>query len=165
MIDHQKAAGTLRVPWRQANGTRRVPAALRLALVCSLALLPAGCSSKKVEKHPISGRLTQGGKPLKVDPMVGMIQIVFYPAPDGVRVPNPDRAGIESAARVRVDAEGNFEVPGGLPAGKYIIVVRKLDSGPTGPDALKDRFSYGNSKIIEEVSEERTLDIDLDRYQ
>ncbi len=64
-----------------------------------------------------------------------------------------------------VQPSGEFTVHDGLPAGKYILAVRQYDSGPQGTDSLKDKFRFKNSKIVEEIYEDRVLDIDLDKYK
>ena len=127
-------------------------------------LFVAGCSGKKHKTVKVSGRLTKGGAALKVPAMVGMVQLVFYPEPEGARPNDPVQAQL-AAYYARADEDGNFTVPDGLPPGKYIIVVRHLESGPQGKDSLQDRFSFKNTKIVEEINEDRVLDIELDKYK
>ncbi len=135
-------------------------------MVFVLALLLPGCSGKETKpaRFKVTGRLTSGGKPLQTKPMAGMIQVVFYPAPEGTRPADPIKANIQGVYG-KVESDGEFVVHDGLPAGKYIVAVRQLDAGPQGPDTLKDKFNFRNSKIVEEISENRVLDIDLDKYK
>jgi hypothetical protein len=140
---------------------------VRLLAVGFLILpLISGCSGKpaKPPRYKVSGRLTSGGQALRTKPMVGMIQVIFYPMPEGPRPADPIRARVEGVYG-RVNEEGEYTVHDGLPAGKYIVAVRQLNEGPQGADALKDKFSFKNSKIIEEISEDRDLDIELDKYR
>jgi hypothetical protein len=142
--------------------------------VLALALLLPGCSGKetKTPRYKVSGQLTSGGKALVMSPgkapvaqpSVGMIQVIFYPMPGGPRPDDPVKAGIQPIYG-KVEEDGQYTVHAGLPAGKYIVAVRQLDSGPQGPDALNDKFSFKNSKIIEEVSEDRVIDIELNKYK
>ena len=128
------------------------------------ALFLSGCSAGKSKPVKVSGRLTKGGAPLTIPAMVGMVQVVFYLAPEGARPDDPITAQIEPKY-ARADENGYFRVPDGLLHGKYIVVVRHLESGPQGPDSLKDRFSFKNTRIVEEITGDTELEIELDKYK
>jgi hypothetical protein len=136
-------------------------------------LLLAGCSGKKPIKYKVSGKLTSGGKALKAKtagaaPAAGAagtgIQLIFYPLPDGPRPADPIKAGL-TGSYAAVEEDGEYQISEKLAAGKYVIAVHIRPNGPLGPDELQDRFSFKNSKIVEEINEDRTIDIDLDRYR
>ena len=58
------------------------------------------------------------------------------------------------------DEEGNFDLPGGMPAGKYRVVVRQWEPYPQ-IDKLKGRFAEENSPLVVEVDGKTPLQIDL----
>ena len=139
-------------------------------LVC---LLVGGCSGSKEKKYKVTGKLTSGGKALKANtsgapPAAGAagtgIQLIFYPLPDGNRPVDPIKAGVVGVYAT-VAEDGEYQVPDKLAPGRYVIAVHIRPHGPLGPDELKERFSFKNSKIVEEISEDRTLDIELERYK
>jgi hypothetical protein len=138
-----------------------------------LCLLLAGCSGNKSIKYKVSGKLTSGGKALRATttggpPAAGSagtgIQLIFYPLPDGQRPADPIKAGLVGVYAA-VNKDGEYQVPEKLAPGKYVIAVHIRPQGPLGADELKERFSFRNSKIVEEINEDRTLDIELDKYK
>ena len=66
---------------------------------------------------------------------------------------------------VLVRESERFEVPDRLPPGKYLIAVHVRPYGPLGADELEDRFSFQSSKITEDITADRGLGIELDRYR
>lgn len=95
----------------------------------------------------VRGEVTNNGEPLKVKPMVGRVQVTFFPLNEAGE-PAGDRA--EAA----VLPNGEFTVHGsngkGIPPGKYKIAVRQWDEFPT-KDVLQGKCDEKNSKIIREV--------------
>jgi len=148
---------------------------LSLLLCLSLAGGLTGCSAGKVKKYKVSGTLKQGGGPVKgSDPAGGPpaagaaasgVMLSFYPAPEGARPANPAAAGLQNTYAI-LQPGGEFEVPDGLPAGKYIVVVHSFAQGPQFPDSdrLKNRFSFQKSPIEVDIDGDKVLDIDLDKY-
>jgi hypothetical protein len=128
-----------------------------LLLILSLSL--ASCRSSPT-LFKVTGRLTKGGRPLKVQPNVGRLEVLFYPVTD-----NPEE--LVDPYEVGIDLEtGTFEVPGkdrkGIPAGKYRVCVVWMDDGMN--DKLKGQFSLEKpSPIIREVTGDVNLEIDLDK--
>jgi hypothetical protein len=129
-----------------------------LVLAASL-LLGTGCGGQPVlEPAGVeqTGRLTKGGKPLEVAPVVGMVELSFYLA-DGS---SPDPQGAE------VRPDGTFVLKGttgrGVQPGKYKVVVVWNKDGMG--DALNGAFSLEKTTIVREVKEPPVeIVIELDR--
>jgi hypothetical protein len=139
--------------------SRRFPAfAALLAAACLGAL---GCSGPAGEPTiPVQGTLTKGGEPLPLDPVLAeakaaRVELHF------VRIDGGESAPVSATAFA--DPQGHFEVPNGLPAGKYRIGVKYFDGSPSG-DKLQGRFDAQKSPIEREIQGEKaTLNIDLDK--
>lgn len=84
---------------------------------------------------------------------VGMVQLEFVPA-EG----NP---ATETYGAV-VDAEGKFDMPGGMPPGKYKVAVRQWDPYPQ-TDKLGGKFSATATPIVRDVTGDQPIEIDLDK--
>jgi hypothetical protein len=141
---------------------------------CTIALflLAVGCSRTQGEGKKVlpKGRVTNGGKVIPVKPMVGRLQIRFYPYREG-----SDEKLVDPQEAV-VDAEtGTFEVKGpegkGIPAGKYRICVMYFDSFPPPPnkldesDIFKGKFAPGKSPIIRDIDGSSEIIIDVSKPQ
>jgi len=142
-------------------------------LVCSVlgaALLvsSSGCSGKG-KSFKVTGRLTRGNNPLPVPtggpPAAGAfakgIQMGFVPFTEDGSRPG-DTAKIVFA---KVEDDGQYEVPGGLPAGKYLVTVKHTPRGPATEDTLNDAFNLSRSQITVEVAGDTRQDIELDKYK
>jgi hypothetical protein len=133
-------------------------AALSLGLLLSLTLL-AGCPSG-AKKFKVTGKMTKGGQPLAVRPVIGRVRIQFDP----VDSTHKDQIGKVDAV---VKEDGTFSVFGsdnkGLPAGKYKIYVYQYEEFPKN-DLLKGAFGEGNSPLVREVTGNNDhFEIDLDK--
>src|SRR5262249_46616228 len=119
-----------------------------------LLVATSGCSGK-ARTYKVTGRLTKGNNPLPLPtggpPAAGAfakgIQLGFIPFnEDGTR---PTEASKITFAKVEDD--GNYEVPGGLTAGKYLVMVKHTPRGPATEDTLNEQFSVIKSRITVEV--------------
>lgn len=126
-----------------------------------------GCESPAVRqdkagRFSVSGKLTDGGSPLQVegrDIGLGMVKIQFLELDESGSLIDED-----SDLETTVDAEGKFNVPaGGLLPGNYRVAVYQFDPYP-GNDVLKGKFDLHNSPIVQEFTDDTTLDIDLSKY-
>ena len=165
------------------------PALLLCAGVCCLA---AGCGGKS-KVYKVTGTLSKGGDPLMASPAgktvppgteeetLG-IELLFYPFDKGARPPVPDQSEADATPidsyTATVQPNGDFTVLGpngkGIPAGKYLVVVRQRDlkpgeslftPGAADKDKLKGAFNEANSPIVVEVpSDTDDLKIDLNEY-
>jgi hypothetical protein len=172
---------------------RRLPRPWRALLLCAgVCCLAAGCGGKgKVYK--VMGTLTKGGGPLQTSPAgttvppgteetaLG-IEMYFYPYDKGQRPQLPDQLDVKATPidpySATVQPNGDFTVLGpdgkGIPAGRYLVVVRQQDlkpgESPFGPgaadkDKLRGAFNEANSPIVVEVqSDTDDLKIDLAEY-
>lgn len=137
--------------------TFQKPMFLLVGLLAGLAFM-AGCSrgtDSKEQMFAVSGKITDNGKPLHLDPKLAAakaarVELRFFRL-DG------QQANVSQTAFAEPD--GSFEVPGGLPAGKYRISVKHFDGG--SEDELKDKFGEKNSPIEREISGETEIEIDL----
>lgn len=137
-------------------------------VVAALLVGASGCGGKS-KKYKLSGTLTKSGKPLEQPgasgpPAAGAfasgIQLEFIPfAEDGTR---PTEALKNVFAKV--NADGSYEVAGGLPTGKYLVTVKHTPRGPTTDDELKGRFSLARTPITYDHAQDGTFDIDLDKF-
>jgi hypothetical protein len=128
--------------------------------ICLVTLLAVvGCGDGGVKAPPnatiIKGKLTKGGQPLAVKPMVGLIELVFVPVDAG-----GDSKQVVDKQTATVSPDGTFELRGlsgrGISPGKYKIVVRQWDEFPTN-DLLKGAFDETNTKIVREVGKDAVL--------
>ena len=129
--------------------------ALILVVLTLLSCLGCGGETgpKLVKAH---GTVTKGGEVLQVagrDIGVGMVQLEFIPA-EG----NP---ATETYGAV-VDAEGKFDMPGGMPPGKYKVAVRQWDPYPQ-TDKLGGKFAATATPIVRDVTGDQPIEIDLDK--
>jgi len=152
-------------------------------VVCGLL---AGCGGKN-KTYPVKGTLTKGGKPLPTVATTG-------PAPPGTE--ESSAPGIEMRFYTYegttrpteltpffdapVKADGSFEVPGakgnGIPAGKYLVVVRHKSvkpgvseftpDSPDSNDKLGGAFSEQRSPIVVEINgSKEDLKIELNDHK
>lgn len=149
--------------------------------VGALAVSVVGCGGGEV-RRTVRGRIHMGGEPLKADPISGRIEVAFLPFQNGKRpsamgldpgagnAPVPPQGGGEDLPTIEpfyadIDENGQFEIPEGMPDGKYLVTVRVPVLSPDNPqevDKLGNRFDVNNSNIIIDVSSNLTnLDIDL----
>jgi hypothetical protein len=129
--------------------------------VLMLALIFSGCGAPPTDTVPVSGRLTNNGQPLAVKGRelgLGYIELHFYRIhEDGTVDKDPADAAVEESGEFSVRGRDG----GGLPPGKYKITVRQLDPAPDN-DKLGGRFSFENTPLVREVTDEPIL-IDLAR--
>lgn len=139
--------------------SRRFPAlAALLAAACLGAL---GCAGSAGEPTvPVEGTLTKGGEPLPLDPTLAQakaarVELHFTRIDKG--------EGKPFSATAFADPQGHFEVPNGLPPGKYRVGVKYFDGSGAG-DKLQGKFDARKSPIEREVQGEKAvLNIDLDK--
>lgn len=132
-------------------------ALLFAGLLAGLAIV-AGCRGAGGSEEPafaVRGKVTKDDKPLPLDPKLAAakaarVELRFFRL-DG------KEANLSQTAFAEPD--GAFEVPGGLPAGKYRISVKHFDGG--SDDELKGKFGEKNSPIEREISGETEIEIDL----
>ena len=133
---------------------------LRFLLPLSLLLLFVTGCPRGPKGHPVSGRVTKGGKPLEFKPPVGMARVVFIPLDEKVK-------NTLGPVQAKVETDGSFKVYGkdgkGLPVGKYKVCVYHNPNGPT-QDELKGKFDETNTPFTREVKEsDNTFEFDLDK--
>ena len=136
----------------------RVLGAIGFLLPICVCLAGCGKTYQVPGTAKVTGRVTNGGAPLKVEGReigLGMVTIGFCP------LANDNAARAESASAM-LDAEGNFEVIEGVKPGNYLITVRQWDPYPQ-VDRLGRKFDERNSKIIREITEDVELIIDVSK--
>lgn len=111
----------------------------------------AGCSSgpKMVDAK---GRIVSGGQPIKVGNQ-GALQVILIPQG------KEDSVDLTTYPADVDKEQGSFSVNGGVPEGKYKIVILWLDPYPI-TDKLNGKFGFDNSPIVREVTGE-PLEIDI----
>jgi hypothetical protein len=120
-------------------------------LLAGLLVSFTGCA-KSVRKVSIEGKITNNGQPLTTSTK-GFVQVIFHPAAaSDPKAVTPVPAVVDSQA-------GTYKVSE-IPVGKYKVVVQQMDPAPV-TDKLKGAFDLGRTKIVREVTEDGTLDIDL----
>ncbi len=129
-----------------------------------LGLVAEGCGGGGPAYKPpvpvLSGKLTKGGQPLKVNRQLGgyaRVQLTFIPA--------DAKGGKSHSAEVQEDGSFTVATEEGqrIPAGKYRVVVEQWDPYPN-VDRLQGRFNEQNSRFTREIAEStQELDIDLDK--
>jgi len=132
-------------------------ALLFAGLLAGLAIV-VGCRGAGGSEEPafaVRGKVTNDGKPLQLDPKLAAakaarVELRFFRLDGG-------EANLSQTAFAEPD--GAFEVPGGLPAGKYRISVTHFAGG--SDDELKGKFGEKNSPIEREISGETEIEIDL----
>jgi hypothetical protein len=139
----------------------RLPRHLVRVFYLSLVLcLLSGCPTGP-KKYRVTGKLTQGGKPLSVsEPQAGFreVTILFVPDTDDETLranPQPAIYNFEDGTFVVEGVDGK-----GIPAGKYRVCVAWYDPRPQ--DKLGEAYAEGVSPIFREVRGNGALeDIDL----
>ena len=122
-----------------------------IAGCCLIAVTMTGCPSgpKMVDAK---GRIISGGQPINVG-QKGVLQVMLVPQATEGTIDQTNYAA-------DVDKEqGSFSVNGGVPQGKYKIVVLWLDPYPL-TDKLNGKFGFDNSPLVREVTGE-PLEIDI----
>lgn len=124
----------------------------------SAMLLPLTGCARGEPRYTVTGRIHNGGKPLPVKPMVGRLNVLFYPVKEeGGKVVDPQQAVVKD--------DGTFSVPGtqgnGIPPGKYKIAVTWQDDYPLGPDKLKGAYKLEKTQIVRDVDGEKEIVIDV----
>lgn len=126
------------------------------AALCGMML--AGCGGASgPPRFKVKGHVSNKGQLLKVRPMVGRVQVTFYP----VTEPGTPRVDPQEAV---VEPNGDFIVHGtdsnGIVAGKYKIAVRQWEEFPN-KDVLNGMFDEKNTKIIKDVTGDEDIVIDV----
>jgi hypothetical protein len=126
-----------------------------------LILLLAICWSSGCDKPvtvpnavPVQGELLQAGQPLQVTGReigTGMVQLTFVAV-----TPAADSQPFSAT----VDEQGKFDLPGGMPPGKYRVVVRQWEPYPQ-TDKLGGRYDEENTPLVVDVDGKTLLKIDL----
>jgi len=123
-----------------------------------LGLTVAGCGEPSgPPRIQVSGQVSNNGEVLKVKPMVGKVQVTFYPVVEtGKPAGDPQEAVIMP--------NGDFTVPGtdgkGIVAGKYKIAVRQWEEFPN-KDVLNGKFDDKNTPIVRDITGEEDIIIDV----
>lgn len=117
-----------------------------------------GCSDGGPPRVKFDGKITDGGKPLKM-PVNGYPQVMFIP-----QFPHPTKAGRSAdAATGMILDDGTFRIIGadgqGCYLGKYKVAVVMTEAN--GQDALKGKFD-GNQTPIELEITAQTSNIEID---
>jgi hypothetical protein len=123
------------------------------------ALLTVGCGAESAPKYVVKGRVTRGGVPMEVRPMVGGLRVMFL---------RQDVAGPVDPKFAAVRSDGSFEMRGGsdgtgIAAGRYKICVTWQDDYPGGPDKLDNQFDKDNSRIYRNIPDDGDIIIDVSR--
>lgn len=125
---------------------------MTVALSFILGCKPAESGRPTVEAK---GKVTKGGEPLQVagrDAGLGMVKVEFVPA----------EGNTTEIFGATADERGEFDMPGGMPAGKYKVAVYQWDPYPQ-TDKLKGQFSAEKTSIVREVTGKEAIVIDLDK--
>lgn len=130
-----------------------------VVLLAILGLTMTGCGESGPPRVSVTGKVTNKGEVLKVKPMVGRVQVTFYPVTEpGKPAGDPQEAAIQPT--------GDFTVPGtdrkGIAPGKYKIAVRQWEEFPN-KDVLDGKFDDKNTKIIREITGKEPVVIDVSR--
>jgi len=131
------------------------------ATLLGLLGIVAGCSEsdKGPPKVGISGKVVNKGTPLALEskgpPGSSKVELSFWPVgPDG-KVPT-----VANPTFAIVKDDGTFKVDGGIPTGKYKVVIHQWNPFPNN-DILKGKFSKEKSSVVEDITGEKTLDLDV----
>jgi hypothetical protein len=125
-----------------------------------LGVLVSGCGGSGKKRVRVTGRVTNAGNPIPVQPPVETLRVYF----------EPYREGAEAAAKVLdtpqafVDQEtGTFEAT--VPPGKYrICVVHNAGFDATGDiDKLGGKFARKRSPIIRDIAGGEEINIDISK--
>lgn len=101
------------------------------------------------------GTLLKNGQPLQVAQReigVGQVTLEFIPVDDTGPAPQPYGA--------HVDAAGKFSMPGGIPPGKYKVVVRQWDPFDT-VDRLQGAYAKDKTPLVFDIDGKSPINIDL----
>lgn len=137
---------------------KQLCAAAMLGLI--VFLVGCGESVPKDNSVAVSGKLTSGGQPLRVEMAAsgaGWVELRFY---------SLDGSGNmgETYYISRVADDGAFKVLGpsdhGLPPGKYKVIVRQWDPFPS-TDKLDGKFDETHSTIVREITGPTTIELDI----
>ncbi|MDB5391947.1 MAG: hypothetical protein JWM11_7593 [Planctomycetaceae bacterium] len=126
--------------------------------VAVLALCVSGCGGASgPPRAKIRGEITNNGEPLKVKPMVGRVQVTFYPVTEPGQPPSdPQEAAVLPS--------GEFKVHGtdgkGILLGKYKIAVRQWEEFPN-KDVLQGKCDKDNTKFIRDVTGKEDIILDV----
>lgn len=127
--------------------------------VAFLIAITVGCNGEPSgpPRIQVQGEVTNNGEPLKVRPMVGKVQVTFYPVTEAGQPPGDPKEAV-------VQPNGEFKVPGidgnGIPAGKYKIAVRQWEEFPN-KDVLKGKFDQKNTTIVRDITGQEDVIIDV----
>jgi len=144
MAGHHRLVGIL---------SRRLVCAVVVAAVCGV----SGCAKPKPPGFTVSGRVTKGGEPLPLDPVLAKGAAAFVRV-GFIRV-GDDGTSVLSSNSCIAAADGTFAVPR-LPAGRYRVTVEHYNGG--ADDMLKGRFLDMNTPIELDVSADvPSFDVDL----
>lgn len=129
-------------------------------MMTALALFVVGCGGESGPKRvKIKGKVSNNGEPLKVRPMVGRVQVTFYPITEAGQPPgDPQEAAVLPT--------GDFTVPGtenkGILPGKYKIAIRQWEEFPN-KDVLQGKFDDKNSKITRDITGDQEIILDVSK--
>ena len=117
----------------------------------------SGCGDSGPPRAKIKGEVTNDGEPLKVKPMVGKVQVTFFPLSEkGEITGDPQEAAIQPS--------GEFTVHGtegkGILPGKYKIAVRQWDEFPN-KDVLEGKADKDHTTIIRDIKDGDEVIIDV----
>ena len=134
---------------------RLVPSLLAVAL-----LGLEGCAKPKPPGFTVAGRVSSGGEPLPLDPVLAQGAAAFVRV-GFIRV-GDDGKSVLSSQSVMTTADGTYSAPR-LPAGHYRVTVEHFNGG--ADDLLKGRFLDMNTPIDWDVAGDvASFDIDLAEY-
>lgn len=130
---------------------------MRFYVILLLLAMASGCQttdSPLPDAVVAKGRLLKQGQPLVVQGReigTGMVQLTFLPV---------EASPTAQPFAATADEQGNFEMPGGMSAGKYRLVIRQWEPYPT-TDKLGGRYDEQNTTLVVEVDGKKPLEIDL----
>lgn len=119
-----------------------------------------GCTPASIDSIEnavtVQGKLTQRGIPLSVagrEIGTGMVSLTFIPT-----TPIP---GGEQTFGTSVDENGMFNMPGGMPAGEYRVVIEQWEPYPE-TDKLAGKYNARNTPLKIQVTGTDPIEIDLE---
>ena len=132
---------------------------MRLAPLLLCLFFTACTSSSGPVTVSCSGTLLKDGQPLAVaneEIGLGMVSLEFIPIETAK--PTTERYG------VKVNKDGTFSRPDGIPPGKYKIAVWQWDPYPN-VDKLQGAFAEEKTPLIRMIDGKSPLEIELSRPQ
>ncbi len=119
--------------------------------VASLSFLVAGCGNPGVK---VNGTITKKGAPFQLSEK-GVFQLTF-----------DDESNPKETFPASPNKDGSFTIQGrgggGIPYGKYVVVLHAMDPYDKQTDLLKGKYARGKSKLVVEIKSADPIKIDVE---